>query len=390
MDEHNNAADALRQADLAKIPAFSGHKSSDFFNAEMWIDRIQRAKDASNWDNGRTMCYVQNALRGEALLWWYSLPRTRISQTVWDDFKKGFLNSFSTARTARSTTINLHNLVQGQNERITAFYPRVIKAIDDLEFLLTGIPTMDDPWTAVTRGVAQFMGLDVADRAAQVVRIMKGGQTRAFNHMALTLFISNLRPSLRDEMLKNPPADLPSAFDKALEIEMIQADNAHKVTQPMMPVTAAAAPAPDAPVDEAEIESQIAALQTKLRRFNNKPAAARPNTYNNGNATGNSNFGNGNNKWRIPPNPAAKGKKCRYCHKLNHFQKDCMSRKRANAPEVGPDGRPYTRRDNAAVSMDQPPPSAQVVYDNATIPMNYMTMPPGYPMGYPADNPDFQ
>lgn len=394
MGDHDNA-DALRQADLAKIPTFTGHKSADTFSAEQWADRIQRSKDASDWDDARTMCYVLNALRGEALLWYKSCRRTGISTTVWADFKRGFLHSFSTTITARSTTINLGDLSQGQNERISTFYPRVIATVDDLEALLTGPAIPANPWTPEVTAVAQFMALDVAVRAAQATKLADFGSTRAFNHMALTLFVNNLKPHFREDMLKTPPTTLAEAYDKAIEFEKIQND-AHKkpLTQPMMPVSAA--PAADTAESEDQLQSElddllgqnqakIDALQSKLRRFQNKSQSG-PRSGNGPTST------NTGKPWRAPANPAAKGKKCRYCHKLNHFQYDCNARRRANAPMVGPDGKQYTpRTGNQAEVL---PTSDQVVYASSHVPMSYMQMPPGYPQGqgqgYNANNPDFQ
>ena len=55
-------AEDLRQADLAKLPFFTGDKT-DTFTCEQWVSRVQRSKDSSGWTNARTMTYVLNALR---------------------------------------------------------------------------------------------------------------------------------------------------------------------------------------------------------------------------------------------------------------------------------------------------------------------------------------
>ena len=65
-------AEDLRQADLAKLPLFSGDKT-DIFTCEQWISRVQRAKDSSGWNNARTMTYVLNALRGSAFAYTRSI-----------------------------------------------------------------------------------------------------------------------------------------------------------------------------------------------------------------------------------------------------------------------------------------------------------------------------
>ena len=57
-----NMPEAMRQAELAKIPLWTGSKVVDQFSAEQWIERIQKAKDASTWNDDQTMSFVFNAL----------------------------------------------------------------------------------------------------------------------------------------------------------------------------------------------------------------------------------------------------------------------------------------------------------------------------------------
>jgi hypothetical protein len=94
----------LRQADLAKLPLFSGDKS-DIFTCEQWISRVQRAKDSSGWNNARTMTYVINALRGSAFAYTHSINLAAdVDIDDWDSFKAALLDSFSAVRTSRTTT----------------------------------------------------------------------------------------------------------------------------------------------------------------------------------------------------------------------------------------------------------------------------------------------
>jgi hypothetical protein len=103
----------LRQADLAKLPFFTGTKA-DIFTCEQWIARVQRSKDTSGWDNAHTMTYILNALRSSAFAWTRSINRSsKVNINNWDLFKAGLLNAFSAIRTSRTTTINLTSLLQG-------------------------------------------------------------------------------------------------------------------------------------------------------------------------------------------------------------------------------------------------------------------------------------
>jgi hypothetical protein len=83
--------------------------------------------------------------------------------------------------------------------------------------------------------VAAFAALAVPVRAAAAQPFVTYGATAAFNHIALNLFVSNLRPSLRDELLKSPPATLYEAFESASQLKHLQ-ENPKKPTVAAMPV----------------------------------------------------------------------------------------------------------------------------------------------------------
>ena len=93
-------AESLRQADLAKLPLFSGDKP-DIFTCEQWISRVQRAKDLSGWTNARTMTYVINALRESAFAYTRSINlASEVDIANWDSFKAALLDSFSAVHTS--------------------------------------------------------------------------------------------------------------------------------------------------------------------------------------------------------------------------------------------------------------------------------------------------
>jgi hypothetical protein len=119
--------------------------------------------------------------------------------------------------------VNLADLHQGQTEQVVSFYPRVIKAVDDLEALAgAAFPLPDPPFPVEFTNVAGFAALAVPVRAAAAQSLVTFGAVSAFNHIALNLFVSNLRPSLRDELLKSPPATLYGAFEAASQLERLQ------------------------------------------------------------------------------------------------------------------------------------------------------------------------
>jgi hypothetical protein len=214
--------DNLRQSDLAKLPLYAGD-AKDQFPAEQWIERISRSRTASAWTAEQTMAFVFNALRGNALRWFDALKRSGIDRNDWDAFRRAFLAAFSTTRTPRTATVNLADLHQGQTEQVVSFYPRVIKAVDDLEALAgAAFPLPDPPFPVEFTNVPGFAALAVPVRAAAAQSLVTFGAASAFNHIALNLFISNLRPSLRDELLKTPPDTLYGAFEAASQLERLQ------------------------------------------------------------------------------------------------------------------------------------------------------------------------
>ena len=75
----------------------------------------------------------------------------------------------------------------------------------------------------------------MADRAAAAQFLVRHEATAAFNHMALNLFVSNLKPAIRDELLKTNPATLYEAFQQAIQLERLAADP-KRVTVHAMPV----------------------------------------------------------------------------------------------------------------------------------------------------------
>ena len=395
--------DVLNRAELAKLPTFSGDRKTDTFIAEHWLARVDNTRASANWDDARTMTYVFNALRGKAVLWYFSLERSDVDVTVYDQFKAAFLEAYSTVRTVRSTTVTLTDLSQGPAESIVDFYARVVKAVKDVEAMIPNgafnIPAA--PWMDEVTAVAQFVALPVDIRARQAQLLVNHGARAMASHMGLNLFCSNIRAALREDLLKQAPATMYAAFQAAQEIEKIKSEARPSTTVPAMPV--ATSPAVSASVDTEEsilaelddLESltqpRIDALQKKLKTFrnnrqtNNQQSGNRTNNNQNNNRgnnapSGSSSNNNSNNRNRSNANrnnPNAKNVVCRYCNIKGHFQYDCRSRLRDAAPMTDANGRPYTKM--PAHPIDSAPPHGQVVYSPYYGQMQYLQTPPGYP-----------
>jgi hypothetical protein len=378
-------AEDLRQADLAKLPLFSGDKS-DIFTCEQWISRVQRAKDSSGWNNARTMTYVLNALRGSAFAYTRSINLAAgVDIDNWDSFKAALLDSFSTVRTSRTTTVNISNLIQGQTERVINYYIRVADSINDMTSLKNlhqqRVPA--NPFGPILGALPEVVGTDVAVRAQVALDLVKFGVQDSYDNIALHLFVSGLRPNIRDEVMRQSPITLTEAkafaSDAKKRATIPQSKTSGATSLPVMPVddtdateTIETEAELVAALEEAEKsqDCKIAVLKAKINRFRRNNQSSRPS--NPGPSTSNS---------RPPkkaPNPAAKHIDCRYCGRKGHFQIDCNDRKRAGAPMVGSNGVPYSPRPSAAVDSNgqahantaalfatAPPPTAgpgQVVY----------------------------
>jgi hypothetical protein len=331
--------EALRQAELAKIPIWTGSKSLDQFSAEQWVERIQRARDASTWTDVQTMSFVFNALRSDALLWYDSLKRSGIDQNTWAAFKTAFLQAYSTIRTTRSTIVNLADVRQGPNESVVAYYPRVVKAIDDLESLVApaGFAPPANPYHADIVALGGFGGLADAVKDGTVSNLIKHGATSAFNHMGLHLFLTNLKPMLRDELLKTPPATLYEAFQQAVTLERIQLEP-RKTPQ----TTVAEVDQEQDSHSDADEEAQIAELSNALKKLKAKRAQS-----------SNSRNGRNTTQQRAGATLNPNYNKCRYCKKVGHIQKVCNARIKAGAPMVDKDGKPYRTINEVADSHAQ-------------------------------------
>jgi hypothetical protein len=325
------------------------------------------------------MAFVFNALRGNALRWFDALKRSGINRNDWDAFQRAFLAAFSTTRTPRTATVNLADLHQGQTEQVVSFYPRVIKAVDDLEALAgAAFPLPDPPFPVEFTNVPGFAALAVPVRAAAAQSLVTFGAASAFNHIALNLFISNLRPSLRDELLKTPPDTLYGAFEAASQLERLQETPKRPTAAAMVIDGAPSSPASTVPADADAsadgLDKEIDALNFRLKALKNRRTSTRPPTSGRPQQQQQQQQRQRSTPVRDP------NFKCRYCKKLGHGQYECNSRRAAGAPMVAADGTPYKpAAPGQQARVHQVVESPLVFAPQQGTPQGY---PPGYLQGY--------
>jgi hypothetical protein len=313
-------AEDLRQADLAKLPLFSGDKT-DIFTCEQWISRVQHAKDSSGWTNARTMTYVINALRGSAFAY---KPSINLASDVdinnWDSFKAALLDSFSAVRTSRTTTVNISTLIQGQNERVINYYIRVADSINDMASLkkLNQQRVPQNPFGPILGALPKLVAPNVAVRAQVALDLVNFGVQDCYDNIALHLFVSGLRPNIRDEVMRQSPTALNGAKAFASDAEK-RATILHSKTQgatslPVMPVddnnnadTVETEAELVAALEEAEKsqDCKIAVLKAKINCFRCNNQSSRPSNPDPPTSAPRS--------LKKAPNPAAKNIHCCYC-----------------------------------------------------------------------------
>jgi hypothetical protein len=165
------------------------------------------------------MTYVLNALCGFAFAWTRSINRSnKVDINNWNSFKTGLLNAFSVIRTSCTTTINLTSLLQGTSERVTEYYIRVVDTVNDIEAMkkLNTQRLPADPWQQAA-AIPQFMALGVAVRAKILMDLVDFGIQDSLDYVSLNLFVSGLKPHIREEVMRQAPKTLDDAFDLAAD-----------------------------------------------------------------------------------------------------------------------------------------------------------------------------
>ena len=335
-DDDAPAIPALMQVDLAKLPIWSGELKKDGYTCEQWVERVNRAQTTAGWTPQQTMAYVYNALRGSALLWYEALPRYGVDDKDWNVVRTELLDAYSRVQTTRTAVIGLSNLNQGADEPVNDFGARVAKVINDLDRLMPAAARQPAGvvWPAGFTALAGFNALAAATKQDVLNDAANKAVWNTMNHMGVQLFISNLKPVFRDELMKNPPATLMEAVKAARHLEKIKQDP--KSTAAVSVITAN-----DAADD---FDPQIEALSTSFKSWlQNKRGASRGRGRGRGNNNNNRGSGRGNNNSQRNDNGSNSYNTCRYCKKPGHLQKVCNSRIRAGAPEVDQKGKPYAK-----------------------------------------------
>jgi len=305
-----NDHDRLRRS--TEMPLFFGRKDRDSISARLLIDRITTAAQIANWNEARQLQEFYMILRDRALLWWNSLDDTDVDKANWNAVKADFLASYEAKYTAKTTCTNFHELVQRSGEGCHDYYLRVHEAFTK----------MCESKPAAIAAVRAAAGAAADAVKAEGIRDIE----RFFKHQ---LFLAGLKDDLRVKVMEAGKDTLHESMRLATELEIIHQEKMKRGQVNSVTVVSAAAAADEGSTqienfDDLE-EDEIAAVNAIRMRNGRAP------------------FKNFRSKF----NGARPKVVCRHCKKPGHMQKDCFARKKANAPMVDANGKPYEKKVNA-------------------------------------------
>jgi hypothetical protein len=115
--------------------------------------------------------------------------------------------------------------------------------------------------------------VDAAHKADALQQVADKVHWASFDHLGIQLFVSNLKPVIRDELMKAPPATINAAIkmSRSLEKIHIKSDNSHATISEIQPQQQQHG---DTLLD-AEIEALSAQFQALLKRRNGGNAQRR-------------------------------------------------------------------------------------------------------------------
>jgi len=244
----------------------------------------------------------------------------------------------------------------------------VARIVNDLEILMPAasrVPT-GVAWEAAITSLAGWGGVAADIKEKQLQDAANKVIWNTYNHLRVQLFISNLKPVFRDEMLKAPPTDLNAAIKQARQLEKI-------VLKPENTSASVSAIRLEATGGHDDVDAKIAALSAQfqaLLKKRNRANGRGGRGAANGNRGGRGGCGRGAPRGGAT-NSASSYNVCRFCKKPGHLQKVCNSRIKAGAPQVDANGKPYTYTQEMEEDAEGAEAAAVGDASNPWAPQNY-------------------
>ncbi len=341
------AEEALLGIEQSKLPFFHADPKKDHFTGDQWLERFENSRVSGQWNGQRTKSYFHNAMRGDALQWYRMLSVAKMDIDNYEELCTAFIMKFGVKT---NNYVVFSNTKQGKEETVQEFFVRIGYSLHNYNLkkpqdeIMGDLPDIPEDQA---EDLAAWNAMPIAQRRKVHQLCYEQFDKNDISYMALQFFIAGLHPDLRLEVIKSKTLDFYQAFKIAHAYEtavksLKERDQQAKVNE--MDVT----------FEEAKERADIKAhrrMHNQRRMFQAKNGLTyQPQTYgnfssNSGNGSNysygsNHSYGNNDNGYQQTrsgasrkPNPAF-GKTCHYCKKKNHFQRDCFTRKRDNAPLV--------------------------------------------------------
>ena len=242
-----------------------------------------------------------------------------ITRGNWNAVKNKFLASYEPRYTAKITCANFTELTQCQGEGVHDYYLRV----HDAFFKMCEAKPAD---IATLRVVpANIAALAVPVAPANLAECKREGIRDAEKFFKHHLFLAGLNEPIRGKVMEANKETLHEAMRIAVELETIHQDRKQGQVAAIYKE-----------VDDDFGDDKIAAINV-IRQRQGKPPFRR------------------NFRRSLDKTNSLNGKSevmCRYCKKKGHMQRECRKRITENGAMNNAEGKPFTKKVNAAVAED--------------------------------------
>lgn len=292
----------VQDREQSKVPLFHADPAQDSFQAEYWIQRLQRLQTAFGWTNEQTIVNAINALRGDALHFITFLEKAFRNQgattTNWPLFKQEFLIAFGKRARDTSSIANLA-IQQRTNESVQKFAHRVAVTTDEF------FAAMDPP-DAVNYNAPAFANnavwaARVADPVnAQIIQYATSETAAAIAAcLNKTIFLNGLNAAIIAQVKNSAPPTFVDAYKNAMQVERNrQGPIGHTIA-----------------LEKAGTKANTAQAVNAVRRGGTRGRGGRTSSSRpdySASATGGA--------------PNRNNAECWYCRKRGHVQNDCRKR----------------------------------------------------------------
>lgn len=244
------AKHGVQGGQLSVIPVFHGTAP---FDAEGWLDLVERAKVQFSWNDYQVSAIAKNKLAGPAAIWMRALEKLNPEGFhTWigheRGFKKRFEEKFLPPKTDQSAIVAVLDMKQRPNEKVSDYFDRVVLAVDKVNH-------------------------NIPDTEKKSIAYQK-----TFHTHISTFFAAGLKTEIRQIVLGSnaPPANMEALRDQAIATELqlntkaIPVKELVAVAQEDTAGAGATTEATDAPAENAELQAVMKKLEALTLQKNER------------------------------------------------------------------------------------------------------------------------